>query len=367
MPSSASIRTFSQSGAHRDLHSFPTRRSSDLYRRTSARPRCAHPRAPTSILRARARGDRKSTRLNSSHLGISYAVFCFDQNFLTIRRPPRSTLFPYTTLFRSLSPNERSASLRAPSSADFNSSGACTRRSEEHTSELQSLRHLVCRLLLRSELSHNPAPTEIYTLSLHDALPISIAERALGLAARTLERRLQFFGRVHEAHAFATSACRGLQHYGIADARRHLLGLLERFEASRRAGNEGNTRALHCLPCSCLRPHGVHGCGRRADELHACIGAGSGELRVLGKKTVAGMDRVSAGAGGDVENLLDVQVRLGSGGRADGIRFVGFADVQRGAIHVGVDSNRGNSHLVAGADNAYGDFSAIRDENFLEH
>src|ERR1035441_1583469 len=40
-------------------------------------------------------GDRKSTRLNSSHLGISYAVFCL------IRRPPRSTLFPYTTLFRS--------------------------------------------------------------------------------------------------------------------------------------------------------------------------------------------------------------------------------------------------------------------------
>src|ERR1039458_8827062 len=41
--------------------------------------------------------DRKSTRLNSSHLGISYAVFCLK----IIRRPPRSTLFPYTTLFRS--------------------------------------------------------------------------------------------------------------------------------------------------------------------------------------------------------------------------------------------------------------------------
>ena len=46
-------------------------------------------------------GDRKSTRLNSSHLGISYAVFCLKKIFLMIRRPPRSTLFPYTTLFRS--------------------------------------------------------------------------------------------------------------------------------------------------------------------------------------------------------------------------------------------------------------------------
>ena len=45
--------------------------------------------------------DRKSTRLNSSHLGISYAVFCLKKIFLMIRRPPRSTLFPYTTLFRS--------------------------------------------------------------------------------------------------------------------------------------------------------------------------------------------------------------------------------------------------------------------------
>src|SRR5260221_140645 len=53
--------------------------------------------------------DRKSTRLNSSHTVISYAVFCLKKKihqfffffFLMIRRPPRSTLFPYTTLFRS--------------------------------------------------------------------------------------------------------------------------------------------------------------------------------------------------------------------------------------------------------------------------
>src|SRR5699024_7572289 len=44
---------------------------------------------------ALARLDRKSTRLNSSHVSISYAVFCM------LRRPPRATLSPYTTLFRS--------------------------------------------------------------------------------------------------------------------------------------------------------------------------------------------------------------------------------------------------------------------------
>src|SRR2546422_7537888 len=75
-----------------------------------------------------------------------------------IRRPPRSTLFPYTTLFRSIGrvfvvgPTERHAfpcpqSKRcAPSGAD---PGAL--RSEEHTSELQSRLHLVCRLLLEKK------------------------------------------------------------------------------------------------------------------------------------------------------------------------------------------------------------------------
>src|SRR2546429_1308521 len=63
-----------------------------------------------------------------------------------IRRPPRSTLFPYTTLFRSLHhPRERGEGLlRAP----HRDSGG---RSEEHTSELQSRLHLVCRLLLEKK------------------------------------------------------------------------------------------------------------------------------------------------------------------------------------------------------------------------
>src|SRR5258708_21080999 len=67
-----------------------------------------------------------------------------------IRRPPRSTLFPYTTLFRSLClPRSRSTSPRA---ATFSSSPSGTdSRSEEHTSELQSPDHLVCRLLLEKK------------------------------------------------------------------------------------------------------------------------------------------------------------------------------------------------------------------------
>src|SRR5258705_8011816 len=86
-----------------------------------------------------------------------------------IRRPPRSTLFPYTTLFRSYS-NEACASPAAGFDLTVAKAGTGSGtvvstpvpdpvpRSEEHTSELQSLRHLVCRLLLEKKKN-------LYTLS----------------------------------------------------------------------------------------------------------------------------------------------------------------------------------------------------------
>src|SRR5258708_16599802 len=96
-----------------------------------------------------------------------------------IRRPPRSTLFPYTTLFRSCS---RCARTRATASSCSRSGVSCAtkcsrracrrlKRSEEHTSELQSPDHLVCRLLLEkkkkqkgnSKTAQNTEDTEGWT------------------------------------------------------------------------------------------------------------------------------------------------------------------------------------------------------------
>src|SRR5262245_65345013 len=72
-----------------------------------------------------------------------------------IRRPPRSTLFPYTTLFRSWtrmnSPFGSPCSKRKSARAAWAARSSGWARSEEHTSELQSLRHLVCRLLLEKK------------------------------------------------------------------------------------------------------------------------------------------------------------------------------------------------------------------------
>src|SRR5258705_8960732 len=67
-----------------------------------------------------------------------------------IRRPPRSTLFPYTTLFRSAA-NPQPGNVEKASRAQDSNCKPALGRSEEHTSELQSLRHLVCRLLLEKK------------------------------------------------------------------------------------------------------------------------------------------------------------------------------------------------------------------------
>src|SRR5437773_6659576 len=67
-----------------------------------------------------------------------------------IRRPPRSTLFPYTTLFRSGQPRSRSSNSTHSGSSSAHS-GRVSPRSEEHTSELQSHHDLVCRLLLEKK------------------------------------------------------------------------------------------------------------------------------------------------------------------------------------------------------------------------
>src|SRR5258707_8184830 len=73
--------------------------------------------------------------------------------FLMIRRPPRSTLFPYTTLFRSLNASSGNPANDAPL-PQVGSASLEVVRSEEHTSELQSRQYLVCRLLLEKKKLH---------------------------------------------------------------------------------------------------------------------------------------------------------------------------------------------------------------------
>src|SRR5258706_7570630 len=71
-----------------------------------------------------------------------------------IRRPPRSTLFPYTTLFRSVLAEMAAKIWTGPTAPVATTDTASDVRSEEHTSELQSLTNIVCRLLLEKKNNH---------------------------------------------------------------------------------------------------------------------------------------------------------------------------------------------------------------------
>src|SRR3712207_7496347 len=97
--------------------------------------------------------------------------------FLMIRRPPRSTLFPYTTLFRSLIRAKLRNQRKTLPSVMFllitftnnpnwptSSHVEATGRSEEHTSELQSRQYLVCRLLLEKKKNHVVLPSHTQTV-----------------------------------------------------------------------------------------------------------------------------------------------------------------------------------------------------------
>src|SRR5258707_9469911 len=96
-----------------------------------------------------------------------------------IRRPPRSTLFPYTTLFRS----RRRSTMHAATSSTRGStipSSVTRTRSEEHTSELQSRQYLVCRLLLEKKKQTKAEPDALVRI-----------DRVIGVILHTLPRHVR--------------------------------------------------------------------------------------------------------------------------------------------------------------------------------
>src|ERR1041384_7382343 len=116
-------------------------------------------------------------------------LLCFF--FLMIRRPPRSTLFPYTTLFRSRyeQPSPNHVMTRTPASHS-----PCL-RSEEHTSELQSLAYLVCRLLLEKKNKERRNPPAPGAMAAHRRPRLPRADRPrTHLRTRATPRRSDLMG-----------------------------------------------------------------------------------------------------------------------------------------------------------------------------
>src|SRR2546430_12896607 len=106
--------------------------------------------------------------------GLRWLAFFFFF-FLMIRRPPRSTLFPYTTLFRSdprVSPHREAVGDLGLLAHQHQAAGE---RSEEHTSELQSQSNLVCRLLLEKKKYNHHLETSLTAIGRRDYINASCA------------------------------------------------------------------------------------------------------------------------------------------------------------------------------------------------
>src|SRR4051812_49732859 len=118
--------------------------------------------------------------LNSRSTLVTGMPACMAFFFLMIRRPPRSTLFPYTTLFRSMKLKATIAAvLLACGTTGVYADGAYSQsyRSEEHTSELQSHVNLVCRLLLEKKNAEDRGPRGERAVE----LPVDVDDRDAGL------------------------------------------------------------------------------------------------------------------------------------------------------------------------------------------
>ena len=194
-----------------------------------------------------------------------------------------------------------------------------------------------------------------------------IAERRFGFGARGGKGERQFGRRARHLHAAPAAAGRRLDQHRIA----HLFGELRGFGFGRdgavRAGHGGNAERFHRLLGRDLVAHQPDVLGLRPDEGDAVRLHDVGEMRVLGQKAVAGMDRIGAGdlAGGNDRG--NVQIGLAGGRRADADRFIGEPHMHRIRIGGGMDRDGCDAHFLAGAVDPERNLAAVRNQDLFEH
>ena len=194
-----------------------------------------------------------------------------------------------------------------------------------------------------------------------------IAERGFRLAARGGERVVEIGMLVDPPHAAAAAARHRLDEHGIAD----LIGLaLEEgvgLHVAVIARNHRHAGLLHQGLGAILEAHGADRRRRRADEGDAGAQRGFGEIGILGKKAIPGMDALRAGAAGNLDQTLDVEIAFARRRRPDRVGLVAGAHVKRRSVGLGIDRDGAHPQPLRGAGDAHRDLAAVRDEDGREH
>ena len=203
-------------------------------------------------------------------------------------------------------------------------------------------------------------------------------EVALEVALGAAEVRLRLTRRGHERvgclvgvggdlQSLAAAAVRGLDRdrpSELVAERDDLGGVTDRLERARHRRDVGGGRRL---PRRDLVAHDLDRLRGRPDPRDAPRGDRAGEVGVLGEEPVPGMHRLRAALLDRAEDGVGVQVALGRGLPAQGVRLVGVPDVQRIPVEVGVDGDGGDTELAAGAHHPHCDLTPVGDQNFSEH
>ncbi len=194
-----------------------------------------------------------------------------------------------------------------------------------------------------------------------------VAERSLGLRLGEVEALGDLGRRMRDPHALAAAAGGGLDHHGVADLVGDLdrvLVVLDDAEITRHGRDLGLGGRLLGFD---LVAHRRDRARVRADEDDAGRLQRARKRLALGEEAIAGVHRLRARLAAGLDDLLDHQIALGGGGRADQHGLVGQLDMEGVAVSLGIDRNRFNSHLASGLDDPAGDFAAIGDQNAFEH
>ena len=171
----------------------------------------------------------------------------------------------------------------------------------------------------------------------------------------------------HDPHSLAAAAGSGLEQHRVAVLPGDGASFL--FVAKRRcgAGHHRNS-GLRCkLPRGGLAPHRRDRFGGRPDPDQPCLTHGAREPLPLRQESISGVNCLGAATFRRGDQLFSHEVALAGRRRTDVHCLVRVAHVRRLRVSVGVDRDRRDAEFLAGADNAEGDFTAIRDEDLREH
>ena len=194
----------------------------------------------------------------------------------------------------------------------------------------------------------------------------AVAESGLRFARRGVHVDAQLLVGPDDAQPAPASAGAGLDHHRVADAFRERDSVLRARHALLGARHDRHAGLLRQVARLDLVAHQMDGLRGRPDEGDAGRLAQMGEAGVFREEAVARMDRVRSDAAGQVHDLLAVQEAFHGAG-ADHVGLVGLFDVDAGGIGIGINGGGRDIQFAAGANDAHRNFTAVGDQNFLEH